>query len=135
MTNDRNDKRREWQTTGNDKWQGTTNNREQRMMGNDERQGTTNSGEQRMMGNDEWQGTTNSGEQRMTGNNEQQGTMNGGEWPTNGSRTPPSLQTRDGGAISFLFLFQMFIPYVATPHRCEQLLAGCLCIYLFRIHN
>ena len=42
---------------------------------------------------------------------------------------PPSLQMWEGGAISFHFHFNFFILYVATLHRCEQLLTGYLCIY------
>ena len=67
---------------------------------------TTSDREQQMVGNDEQQGTMNSEEQWTTGNNEQWGTTNSREWQTNGSRTPPLLQMRDGGAISFFFLFK-----------------------------
>ena len=85
--------------------------------------------ERQSAGNDKRQGTTNGGERRTTGNNEGRGMTTNEQQ----HEPPPSLQTRDGGAISFLFLFlfQNFI--LVTLHRCEQLLAGCL--YLFHIHN
>jgi hypothetical protein len=133
-TNDRDNQQRGQPTTG------TTNNGERQTTGNDKRQGTTIGGEQQTAGNNKQRGTANDGERRATGNNKRQGTTNGREQQTagnnertNSSRTTLATNTRWWVYFRFLFLFQIYI--LVTLHHCEQLLAGCLCIYLFRIHN
>jgi hypothetical protein len=111
---------------------GTTNGEEQQTTNN--KQQTARNNEQRTVRNNERRGTE-CREQRTTGNgnNNQQGTTNGvnqaNERLVTSGNTPPSLQTRDGGVISFHVHFQFFICYVITLHCCEQLLAGCLCLY------
>ena len=140
---------------GNDEWQrqpmvrttndGTTNDRDNKQWGqqtmnngNNKQWWTTNNGERQTAGYDHWRGTKNGGEQWMTGSSKQQGTTNSREQQTvrNNKQTaagPPTLATNARWWGYFLFLFQIFI--LVTPHCCEQLLAGCLCIYLFCIHN
>jgi hypothetical protein len=93
-------------------------------------------GEPQMMVNNEWQEQPTTG-MTNNGNNQQWGTTNSREWQMVGNDKwmaagpHPHYKCKMVGL--FLFLFQNFIPYVATLHHYKQLLIGCLCIYFIYI--
>jgi hypothetical protein len=104
---------RERQTAGNDKQRGTTRARDDEQ----QRRGTAGNDRDDEERRQRMVGTTNVGDD---GRHERRGQHTAGTTAStnSGDGSPPSLQTRDGGAIfCFVFLFVIFFHLLPTPLR------------------